>query len=297
MNFKKILKILVIDSIGDLFKYNTFFILICFLMLLDKIVKKIAPKRGLDFIQKERLESIDKINTIVFQELPDAVLNIISDPRFFMVVAVLFLFKQLTSLWPSSDMRLMHRDERKFGFIFSLFSLKWQKILWDGFAVSFLCISALLWSLVSFFISKFFYLSFDNIFSLILFGVLIIPVLPLTMAGLSYSSKIAVIDKGSFKDKFNLFIKLFTDFKIFFFSLIFYISRAGIEIAFVGVIPFFILIAMDITWLKITLALFIATPVYSFLKMASFKFFLFIYKDNELIKEEYSNYYKKIFND
>ena len=157
MKIKKLLKILVLDSIGDLFKYNSFFILICFLILLDKGVEKIMPDRGKGLLSGDLTISLDKLGEFIFLKLPEFVLSLLKDYRFFILLAVLFLFKQLTSLWPSSDMRLMHRNERgSLGILFSLFSLKWQKILWDTIAVSTLAGMTLLWGGFSFLISNFF---------------------------------------------------------------------------------------------------------------------------------------------
>lgn len=296
MKLKKIFRILVFESVGDLFKHNTFLVLVLFLMLLDKGVEKIMPDKGNSFDIKAFTGSFPEFSNYLFISIPEKILLILNDYRFFLVVIGLFFFKQLTSLWPSSDMRLMHRNERgALGIILSLFSLKWQKILFDTIAVISLCIISLTWVLSIFFLTKTLWISTDFQYASLIFILLCLPVFPLLMSGLSYSSKIAVIDKGSFKNKLGLFFKLFTDKKIFTCSMLFYILRAVIESIFVIILPFIIIISFDIKFFRIAVALFIATPVYSFLKMASFKFFLIIYKDQDLIKSEYNEYYKKLF--
>ncbi len=49
---------------------------------------------------------------------------------------------------------------------------------------------------------------------------------------------------------------------------------------------------IDNFWLRIAVASLSATPVYSLLKMASFKFFLEVYKPFPLVHAEYRSYYK-----
>ena len=49
----------------------------------------------------------------VFETLPGLLLDILTDYRTLLVAAALFFLKQLISMWPSSDMRRMHRLERK----------------------------------------------------------------------------------------------------------------------------------------------------------------------------------------
>lgn len=296
MKLKKIFRILVFESVGDLFKHNTFLVLVLFLMLLDKGVEKIMPDKGSSFDIKTFTGSFPEFSNYLFIIVPEKISIILKDYRFFLVLMGLFFFKQLTSLWPSSDMRLMHRNERgALGIVLSLFSLKWQKILFDTIAVITLCIISLSWILSIFFISKTIWISSGFQYSSLIFIILCLPVFPLLMSGLSYSSKIAVIDKGSFQNKLGLFFKLFTDKKIFIYSVLFYVLRALLESIFVIILPFIIMLSFDIKFLRIGAALFIATPVYSFLKMASFKFFLIIYKDQDLIKSEYDEYYKKLF--
>jgi hypothetical protein len=62
----------------------------------------------------------------------------------------------------------------------------------------------------------------------------------------------------------------------------------------VGAIPAYILMTLDNFILRILLAALLATPVYSYLKMASFKFFLVLYERFALVKQEYDSYYRQI---
>ena len=117
-------------------------------------------------------------------------------------------------------------------------------------------------------------------------------ILPITMAGFSFSSKLAVISKGSFKEKLALFFQLLIKRRVLVGAWLFFLFRIAVETVFVVILPLLILWTMDNAIIRITIAGLIATPFYSFLKMASFKFFLFIYQPYPLVAEEYASYYQ-----
>jgi len=53
-----------------------------------------------------------------------------------------------------------------------------------------------------------------------------------------------------------------------------------------------VILLMDVFWIRILTASLLATPVYSYLKMASFKFFLEMYRPFPLVQQEYETYYR-----
>jgi len=116
---------------------------------------------------------------------------------------------------------------------------------------------------------------------------------PLAMAGFSFSSKLAVISKGRFGEKLRLYFQLFLSRAVFVPSWIFFALRLVIELLFVIILPLIILLVIDVYWIRIPLATLIATPVYSYLKMASFKFFLEVYGAFPLVAQEYREYYQR----
>ena len=67
--------------------------------------------------------------------------------------------------------------------------------------------------------------------------------------------------------------------------------RLLIETLFVIGIPGYLVLTIDVFWVRILIAGLVATPVYSYLKMASFKFFLEIYRGFGLVRQEYTAYY------
>ena len=289
---KRLVRLLVVDSARELFRYKSFFLLIFVLILADRGLKRLVDARkGLPPLPDMHELGVSTAQYL-FEELPGEVLRWVTDYRTFIVIAALFLLKQLISMWPSSDMRRMHRQEReRFGLIRSLISLRWDQVLWDAIAVGTLCGLTLLWALVVFAVSRTFWELSGSLAALVLFLVLLGAVFPVVMGGFSYSSKLAVLSRGSFREKLILFFRLFTDRKVFTASWLFFLARIGIEALFVVAIPTVVLMVVDNYGLRILLAGLIATPVYSYLKMASFKFFLEVYRHAPLVRAEYSEYF------
>ncbi len=208
-------------------------------------------------------------------------------------MAILFLFKQFISLWPSSDMRRIHRRERKsFGFINSLFALKLSQVAWDALALACLFLITGLWATISFLLCSFFWtISPVSLWLILLAFLLLLPV-PVVMGGLSFSSKLAVLSRGSFKEKMKLYLKLFTNRNILLATWIFFVFRLTLEFLFVAALPLASLLLIDHFGTRILVSALLATPVYSFLKMASFKFFLEVYQDYPHVVAEYEDYYQ-----
>ncbi|MCP4747273.1 MAG: hypothetical protein GY874_14205 [Desulfobacteraceae bacterium] len=290
---KKLLTILFVHSVKDLFKHKSFFLLIFILIVADrglKLLKKIYDiDLGLPFFFKLDL----RVSGYVFEQLPNQVVAALTDYRVFAVLAGLFFFKQIISLWPSSDMRRMHRQERKgFGILTSLSAIRWEQLIWDAVAVSSLCLISAGWCLVWFGVNWYLWQKYPSMLWLYCLTVLICAILPIILAGFSYSSKLAVICQGKFAEKLSLYFKLFSDVPMICRSWLFFMARIVVEAIFVGAIPAYILLTVEGFALRIFLAAILATPVYSYLKMASFKFFLFAYKSYPIVRNEYANYYR-----
>lgn len=290
---KQLLKILVVHSLKDLVKFKSFLLLVLGLYLLDKLLrnwlKVDKSSLGLPSMKEISLNQAP----FLFDEFPWMLLDWVLDIRTLGVLTALFFLKQLISMWPSSDMRRMHRKEReRFGLLSSLFSLKWHQMLWDAIAVSTIVGIVGGWCLLQFGLTRTGWHLTQNPYWLIAFGGLAGLGFPLGMAGFSYSSKLAVISRGGFQEKLTLFFKLFLSWDVLWKSWVFYTVRVVLEGAFVVALPLIILIHVEDLWLKLSLAALSATPVYSYVKMASFKFFLEVYRNYDLVYEEYKNYYQ-----
>ena len=292
---QNLVTILFVNSIKDLFKNKSFFLLIFILAFADRGLKVLKNRYQIDL----GLPSLQKINAetarYVFEKLPGVIIDAITDYRVIAVLIGLFFVKQIISLWPSSDMRRMHRKERdRFGIWTSLTAIKWQQIVWDAIALIFLCSLAGLWCLVGFFFHQILWQKTASPIVVITLAGVVSLILPMIMAGFSYSSKLAVISKGSFREKLALFFKFIISPRIAGWSWLFYAARLIIEAIFVVFIPAYILMTIDNYLLRILLATMLATPVYSYIKMASFKFFLIVYEEFPLVKQEYQSYYQTL---
>ena len=286
-------RILTVHSGRELIRYKSFFLLILGLIAIDRIVHHWLPVRKPDFHLPALYQITRQTATYVFEQLPGQLFDWLLDGRAIAFVAILFLFKQLISLWPSSDMRRMHRFERgRFGVLTALAVIRWTQIVWDAVAVSTICGLLGAWTGVVFWVARLGWQRFHHPGWLFVLIGLVGLGLPPGMAGFSYSSKLAVIDRGRFTEKLRLFFMLFTDGRVFWTSWAFFAIRIVLETMFVAAIPAGAILFIEQFWLRIVLAAVSATPVYAFLKMASFKFFLYTYGGVPLVRQEYQTYFR-----
>ena len=292
---KNLLQILLNQSLRDLFKHKSFFLLVFILIMADRLLRLyVKVDRSSLHIPEIRKISLE-LAEYVFNDLPSLLIDWIFDYRTVLVAIALFLLKQLISMWPSSDMRRMHRMEReRFGLISSLVAIHGRQVVWDAIAVGSIVTVIGVWSLMAYGVTFAVWQIQATYLPLFILGFLVFLSLPIGMAGFSYSSKLAVLSKGSFSEKLKLFFKLFLDKRVFTASWLFFLVRIAIELVFVVILPVLVILFVDFYLLRIAIAGLIATPFYSFLKMASFKFFLQVYREFPLVKQEYSSYYTGI---
>jgi hypothetical protein len=288
-----LLRVLTIHSGRDLLKYKSFFALIFGLIALDRIVHRWLPAGRPGFDPGFLSGYGPKTAAYVFENLPGQVLDGLTDYRALIVVAGLFGLKQIISLWPSSDMRRMHRLEReRFGLWAALAAIRWEQVVWDLVAVATICGVLGIWSLAAFILTRTGWHVHHNPAWLLSFAGLVFLAAPIAMAGFSFSSKLAVLSRGRFGEKLGYFYLLFTDWRVFWSSWVFFLVRILIETLFVLTIPALAILFMGNFWLRMMVAALSATPVYAYLKMASFKFFLFTYGRFPLVREEYRLYFQ-----
>lgn len=290
---RKLIRILTIASVKELIKYKSFFFLIFFLLLADRVIHRYikAPEKGFDWPRWNELG--DQTAVFVFTELPGQLFQWLLTPRTLAIVAGLFLLKQVISLWPSSDMRRMHRKERgRFGIMEALRVLKWYQVVWDALAVGLACILTIVWATLSYIIGWGCWHQTGSTVCLYVTVGLVMLIFPLVMASFSYSSKLAVIRKVFFRARFRLFLNLFFHWRLLWTSWIFFSARIVFETIFVVAIPAAAILFINSFWLRMMIATISATPSYAYLKMASFKFFLEAYRNYESVYHEYKEYYK-----
>ncbi|MGD9209359.1 MAG: hypothetical protein PVI90_01215 [Desulfobacteraceae bacterium] len=109
---KKFLKILIVHSLNDLFKHKSFFLLTFIIILMDRGLKVLKDAYNFE-MGGASLQRIDTHTAVyLFDQLPYKLMVLLKDYRIFLILTGLFLLKQIISLWPSSDMRRMHRHEK-----------------------------------------------------------------------------------------------------------------------------------------------------------------------------------------
>ena len=79
-------------------------------------------------------------------------------------------------------------------------------------------------------------------------------------------------------------------------SWIFFLFRILISLIFVLIVPIGVLLSVENLLLRILLASLSAAPAYSYLKMATFKFFLEVYRTYPEILREYPEYFEALPN-
>ncbi len=292
---KKLIRVLTVHSVNDLLRYKSFFLLIFLLLFADRIIHRFVriPEKGVTL--PHGYDFGRQTADFVFTQLPERLVQWLFTPRVVVIAAGLFLLKQVISLWPSSDMRRMHRKERgRFGVFESLVALRWHQVAWDALAVGTVCGVMALWLGSAYLLGSWCWVHTHRAaLSLVLAGTAAASALPLAMAGFSYSSKLAVIRHGTFGARFRLFLGLFTHWQVLWPSWLFFLFRIVVETVFVAIIPAGAMLLIDSFWLRMLVATVSATPVYAYLKMASFKFFLEVYMAFDLVREEYRDYYKR----
>lgn len=283
---------LVVSTAKDLIKHKSFLVLILLIMVADHFLKTVLPRLSELIITMGIVKSANGGAEYLFDVFPGHLLDVITNWRTPTLLLIGFLLKELLSLWPSSDMRRMHRNERgKYGVIEALLALRWRQMLWDAAAVFTICVVAAAWCAFAFIIGWLGWrLSGGPLWAAVT-ALGAAAFFPLGMAGFSYSSKLAVISNDDWKGKFLLFSQLFTNRRITLCSWGFYAMRTTVEGTAIFGVLFLTHLLPGNAAIRIAIAALVACPVYSYLKMLSFKFFLEMYKDADLVRCEYAEYF------
>ena len=290
----RLIHILVVDSIRDLIRYKSFFLLVALLLIADRALRSYVEIRpeGFEFPSSRELGiAADWL----FLQAPNLVSEWLLDWRTLLIGGCLFAAKQLTSMWPTMDMRKMHRSEGgRWRILKSLQSLRWSQFAWDACAVGIVVGIGGVWAGTGWTIGREIWIQSNSPFSLLLPVGMVGVIWPLGMAGFSYSSKLAVLSNG-FPTKLKLFSELLKSRRVFWYSWLFYLARILISLLFVLLIPILSLLTVENFFIRILIASISAAPAYSYVKMASFKFFLEVYRPYPEVVAEYQSYYSRHF--
>jgi hypothetical protein len=290
---KMLFSVLTIGSVRELVKHRSFFVLIFIVLIADKVLHSAFD---FDSVKADISPAaiIGRLPEFLFVDLPQLIEQWLFTPTALAILCGLFLFKQVVSLWPSSSLRRWHNDNSNAGMLRSLLGLNLPQFCWDFCAIGILGSLVLIWSGLWYLPCYLWWRASGSVFPAWILLAVVVVVWPLIMAGLSYSSKLAVLHNGSFKQKFALFIKLFSNVRILIGSWIFFLARIIVEVIFVAVIPLGALLYLENPVIRVALICLSITPSYSYLKMASFKFFVFIYRLEPLVQLEFADYLEKL---
>ncbi len=287
-------RILVADSARDLIQVKSLFGLLLFLVLIDRVLKfALRRHEGSQNSFPDLLNSItSNLPDWVFGHGVDLLLERLADPRSLLIVLLLFVLKELLSLWPTSAMRRLHREEgRGFGIVASLVALRWRQVWWDFSAVGVTTLVVSGWMLLVWLITSRLWIATDWAGWAWIFAVAAALVLSLGMAAFSFSSKLAVLSTGTQNEKMRWFLRLFYAPRLLLPAWLFFIVRATLEAATLAALPTLLHFSIESVWLRLLLGTLVAAPVYSYLKMVSFKLFLELYRDCPFVFAEYHEYF------
>lgn len=280
------------EAAGEIRRHKSFLILILAIMGLDRLLKWLLPSpEALGNISLGRQS--ESISIFLFEHLPGLVLALARNPRVIGLLFAGFLLKEVLSLWPSSDMRRMHREERRgFGILGSLAVLRIPQVVWDMGAVALTAVVVGGWAALSISLGAVvWHVSGRVVWTGPCAAAFAGLLLPSGMAAFSYSSKIAVMKSGTWQAKFAAFAKVFASPRIALPSWLFYAFRMALEVTVLGLIPIVVHYLVDWAVFRVALVSVLACPVYAYLKMLSFKFFLRVYRSTPIVAEEYAAYY------
>jgi hypothetical protein len=284
--------VLVVHSVRDLVRYKSFLLLVAVLIAADRVFQQVLRPEHAPLSLPPLSGLGPAWAAWTFEEAPRRLWEIAVDGRALAALLGLFAVKELISLWPSSDMRRMHRGERgRTGFMGALGALRAGQVVWDATASAILAGIGLAWLALTYVPARALWLATGWPGWLAVCGALAGLVAPALLAGLSYSSKLAVISRGSFGHKLALFLRLFSDWPLFWQSWVFCLARLAAEGLFALAVPVWAFATLDSFWLRVAVASACFAPAYSYVKMATFKFFLEMYRPFPVVYEEFRDYY------
>ena len=290
--WNRLWRVLVVHSVGDLLRYKSFLLLVAALLVLDRAVHVWLPRSPLRLAWPHWANLTVAQAQALFDAAPGQVLRLLLDWRTLLGLLLAFALKEAVSLWPTSDMRLMHRRQRShWGVLHALSALRWSQVAWDFIAVASLILLAAAWGAAAFALCRLGMARWPSLAWLAVGAAVTALVGPLVFAGLSYSSKLAVLSRGGFGRKLALYFRLFWDWSLLWPSWLFCLVRMSLEGLLTLAVPLWALTTIGNFWLRLAVASLVAAPAYSYVKMAGFKFFLEVYRRYPEVWQEYREYY------
>jgi hypothetical protein len=287
-------KTLFIQPIDSLRRFKSFFIIIFLLCLADRAIKLLKGTYHLNLKLPPVWRIDPEVSAKLLFQFPGVILKQMGDARFITLLLGLFLAKRIFSLWPASDLRLMHRHERgHFALLAAAGAIRLKQLLWFLLAQGAWGLAIGAWVGACFLVCRMGWHHFPSSGWLWGFGIGAGAMLPLMVAGFSFSNKLAVNALGTFGQKGRLLFKVVVRWPLAWRSWLFFLAWLLVEGLFIAGTTIFVLKRVDSGAMRFILAALLATPFYAYWEMAAFKLFLIAYENDSLIRQEYQRHYDR----
>lgn len=274
----------------DLLQYKSFLLLMGLICFADRVLKIIKGAHHLNIKLPPFWRVEPELSARMLFKFPGLIWKQAGSENLMLAVAGLFLVKKMIMLWPSSDLRRMHRGERgRFAILGALGAIGWKSPAWYLLALLAWCTAIAGWCATWFYLCRYGWQRYPGGGWLWTFGIAMAVSIPWMLAGFSHATKLAVNATGGPLKKLQLLFKTITAWSVAWRCWLFYGAWALLEFLFIALTTLFILSKITPGDLRMLLALVLATPFYAYLETAAFKLFLVVFQEFPEIKREYPN--------
>lgn len=278
----------------NLVQYKSFLFLMLLLCVAERTIKHLKSIYHLNVKLPAFWRMSADTSAFMLFQFPDMVVKKMSDPRLIAMIAALFLLKKALTLWPASDMRRMHREERgRFGLVAAVGAIGWRQWSWFFAALLVWCGLVAGWFLLCFTVCRFGWRQYPNSGWLWGLGISIALTMPLVLAGFSFSSRLAVQTGGTMARKLVLLLKTCTSWRVVWRAWLFFLAWIVVEALFISGTTIYVLTKIEHGAVRFAMAAILATPFYAYLELAAFKLFLVAFETFPVVRQEYENYFVK----
>ena len=290
-------KILLIHPIAHLFQFKSFSLVILLLCLADRTIKLIKGTYHLNLKLPPFWRVAPDVSAKLLFTFPGMIVKQMGNPRVMAILLGIFFAKKILLLWPNSDMRRMHlRQRTPWAPLTALGAIRPKQLLWYVLAQGAWCAAIGALDGIAYTIGRWGWHYWPSQGWLWGFGLFAALMIPLALAGFSFSSKLALNAMGTFWEKGRLLLKVISNWPIAWRAWLFFLAWIVVEALFIAGTTIFILAKIRADAVRFIVAALLDTPFYAYLEMAAFKLFLLLYQRFELVRQEYECYYRYDFN-
>jgi hypothetical protein len=290
---QKRLKYITVQPMADLLNHKSFWLLMFFLCIADRVLKLIKSTQHLNIKLPPFWRVDPELSARMLFKFPGMLWKQVGSGDLILAVAGLFLVKKLLWLWPASDLRRRRRNERgRFFIIGSLAAIGWKSTVWYLFALLAWCAAIAGWCAALYWVCRFGWRHYPGGGWMWGLGIAVAMVVPWMLAGLSFAGKLAVNVAGRPLEKLRLLFKTVTAWPVAWRAWMFHLAWMLLELLFIALTTTFILSKLPRGGTRIFAAVVLATPFYAYLELAAFALFLVVFEESPAIKKEYESHFR-----